>query len=103
MGAVAEQFGIPVTKVSDHLNNNKLVAIKREGKRLIPQALVRDHSHPSKFVAAVITVLADGGYTDEEILVFLFAEDDTLPGRPVDHLHGHGAREVIRRAQARAL
>ena len=26
-----------------------------------------------------------------------------LPGRPVDALHGHGAREVIRRAQAMAF
>ena len=48
-------------------------------------------------------MLADGGYNDEEILAFLYTEDDTLPGRPIDALHGQKAREVIRRAQAMAF
>lgn len=101
--AVAEQFDIPVTKVGDLLNDRKLVAFRVDGRKTVPAALVGDHDHPSKFVAGAIRVLADGGYTDEEILEYLFTADDTLPGRPVDALHGQGAREVIRRAQAMAL
>ena len=101
--AVAEQFHMPVTRVGDLLTDRKLVAFRVDGRKTVPAALVGDHDHPSKFVASAITVLADGGYTDEEILEYLFTADDTLPGRPVDALHGHGAREVIRRAQAMAL
>lgn len=103
LAEVGEQFNVPRTKIGDYLNQNKLAAVRRGPSRLIPAALIRDLDAPSKFVAGAITVLADGGYTDEEILVYLFTPDDTLPGRPVDALHGHGAREVIRRAQSMAL
>ena len=54
-------------------------------------------------VSGAITVLYDGGYDANEILAFLFTPDDSLPGRPVDALHGQKAREVIRRAQAMAF
>ena len=50
-----------------------------------------------------LAVLHDGGYTEIEILRWLFLADDSLPGRPVDALHGDLAREVIRRAQAMAF
>lgn len=103
LAEVAEQYNVPRTKIGDYLNQHKLVALRQGPNRMIPAELIRDLDAPSKFVAGAITVLADGGYTDEEILVYLFTEDDTLPGRPVDALHGHGAREVIRRAQAMAL
>ena len=103
LAEVGEQFNVPRTKIGDYLNLHKLVAVKQGASRLIPAALVRDLESPSKFVAGAITVLADGGYTDEEILVDLFTPDETLPGRPVDALHGHGAREVIRRTQSMAL
>ena len=33
----------------------------------------------------------------------MFEEDESLPGRPAEALHGHRAREVIRRAQAMAF
>ena len=55
------------------------------------------------WITGAITVLYDGGFTEEEILAYLFTPDDSLPGRPIDALHGHGAREVIRRAQAMAF
>lgn len=100
---VAERFDIPVTRVGDLLNSRKLVAVRRDGKKWIPAALIGDKDAPSKFVAGAITVLSDGGYSDDEILEYLFTEDETLPGRPIEALHAQGAREVIRRAQAMAL
>ncbi|WP_144412284.1 Rv2175c family DNA-binding protein [Corynebacterium uterequi] len=99
LGEVAERLSVPVTKVGDVLNAHKLAAVTIDGRRYIPAALLAE-GRLSKFVAGAITVLIDGGYDDEEILAYLFTEDETLPGRPIDALHGHGAREVIRRAQA---
>lgn len=99
----ADLMGVVVTRVHDLLNDKKLIAYVRDGKRLIPGALFGQNSTTGKFVPGVLTVLADGGYSDEEILQFLFTEDDSLPGRPVDALQGQLAREVIRRAQAMAL
>lgn len=62
----------------------------------------------------LLALLRDGGYGDREILTWLFTADPSLtvtrdgvreavsPARPVDALHGHQAREVLRRAQAMA-
>lgn len=100
----AERLGVVVTRVHDLLGAKKLIAYLIDGKRHIPQALFKEGENSTgKFVPGVLTLLADGGYSDEEILRFLFTEDETLPGRPVDALHGQLAREVLRRAQAMAL
>ncbi len=99
----AERLGVVVTRVHDMLGEKKLLAHRRDGQRLVPAAFLGAKSTVNKFVPGVITLLSDGGYTDEEILVYLFTEDETLPGRPVDALQGHLAREVLRRAQAMAL
>lgn len=99
---VAEILGVPVTKVHDIVNSGKLAVYRKDGVRYIPASLLGD-GELSKFVGGAITVLADGGYDPDEILHFLYTPDDSLPGRPIDALHGHGAREVIRRAQAMAF
>lgn len=99
---VAEILGVPVTKVHDIVNAGKLAVYTKDGVRYVP-ALLLHEGELSKFVSGTITVLGDGGFNPDEILHFLFTPDDSLPGRPVDALHGHGAREVIRRAQAMAF
>lgn len=100
---VAESLGVPVSKVHDLRNACKLLFYRKDGVKYVPELLLGDDGDLSKFVAGAITVLHDGGYSEDEILRFLFTADDSLPGRPIDALHGHGAREVIRRAQAMAL
>ena len=44
-----------------------------------------------KGLPGTITVLRDGGYTDPEILRWLFADDDSLPGTPIASLQGRPA------------
>ena len=100
---VADHLGVPVTKVHDYVNAGKLVSWKKDGTKVVPAALLDENLELSKFVAGAVTVLMDGGFAHDEILGYLFTEDDSLPGRPIDALHGHGAREVIRRAQAMAF
>ncbi|MDO4928320.1 MAG: Rv2175c family DNA-binding protein [Corynebacterium sp.] len=99
----AERLGIPVTRVFDLIDDHKLLCVLDNKVRKIPEAFLSRKGTTNKFVPGVIAVLADGGYSDAEILSYLFAEDDTLPGRPIDALHGHLAREVMRRAQASAF
>jgi hypothetical protein len=48
-------------------------------------------------------VLRDGGYSDAEAVTWLFTEDDTLPGMPIQALHEKRHHEVNRRAQAMAF
>ena len=56
-----------------------------------------------KGVGGLLTLLADGGWTDREMLTWLFTPDDSLPGRPIDALRENRGSEVKRRAQALAL
>ena len=101
---VAEKLDLLVTRVHDLLHERRLLAWRNsDGIRLVPAAFFNAKDKISKQVSGCITVLSDAGYTDEEIFVHLFTEDETLPGRPIDALHGHLAREVIRRAQASAF
>ncbi|WP_297850729.1 Rv2175c family DNA-binding protein [uncultured Corynebacterium sp.] len=100
---VAERIDVPVTKVHDYVNAGKLVSYKKAGKKYIPELMLENGNELSKFIAGAITVMLDGGFNQDEILAYLFTEDESLPGRPIDALHGHGAREVIRRAQAMAF
>jgi len=99
---VSERLGIPVTRVHDLLRDGTLLAVRRAGVVVVP-AVFLDDDEVVRFLPGLIAVLRDGGYRDEEILRWLFTEDDSLPGRPADALHGHRAREVMRRAQAMAF
>ena len=45
-------------------------------------------------------VLHDQHFSDAEILEWLFTSDDSLPGRPIDHLRRGQRGEVRRRAQS---
>ncbi len=100
---VADLLGVIVTRVMDELNRHRLIAVDVDGVRHIPARFFTDNAEINKFVPGVIALLADGGWEDAEILDFLFSDDESLPGRPVDALHGHLAREVMRRAQAMAI
>lgn len=101
---VADRLGIVVTKVMDLVSEHRLIIVRRDGVRYIPEAFLSTKKESTnRFIPGVIALLADGGYSDEEILRFLFTSDETLPGRPIDALHGQLAREVMRRAQAMAF
>ena len=99
----AERMGVVVTKVMDLLNNGQQLAIRLDNVRYIPEMFFTEDGDLNKFVPGVISLLSDGGYSSQEILEYLYEADDSLPGRPVDALHGHLAREVMRRAQAMAI
>ena len=47
-------------------------------------------------------VLADAGYSDEELIVWLFTPDESLRGRPIDALREGRKTEIRRRAQSLA-
>lgn len=100
----AEILGVPVTRVFDMVGDHKLICVVDEDNiQKIPAAFLSKKQTTNKFVPGVIALLADGGFNDQEIISYLFSEDETLPGRPIDALHGHLAREVMRRAQAMAF
>lgn len=110
--AVAELMGIPVTKVHQQLRERRLIAVRRAGSVVVPQVFFDDAGQVAKALPGLLVVMHDGGYTDTEIVGWLFTPDPSLTirrdgstdekpnARPVDALHSHQAREVVRRAQA---
>ena len=100
--AVAQSLHVPHSRVVQMVRDHQLIAIKR-GKEFGIPALFIDGDHVLKHLPGLIAVLRDGGSSDEEVLHFLFTEDPSLPGKPMEALHGPLAREVIRRAQAMAF
>lgn len=100
---LAERMNLVVTKVMDMLGKKQLLAVELDGVRHVPARFLGEDGQLNRFVPGAIALLSDGGYSDAEILDYLFTEDVSLPGRPVDALHGHLAREVMRRAQAMAI
>jgi hypothetical protein len=111
---VANLLGVAVTKVHQQLRDGHLVAVRRDGTVVVPKVFFDDTGHVVKSLPGLLVVLHDGGYHDTEIVRWLFTPDPSLTishdgskerqanARPVDALHSHQAREVVRRAQAMA-
>ncbi|HEY5856878.1 MAG TPA: Rv2175c family DNA-binding protein [Aldersonia sp.] len=97
---VAKQLDRAVSRVQQMLRDHQLIAVKREGVLSVPEQFFGDDGHVLEPLPGLISVLRDGGYRETEIVRWLFTIDDSLPGMPIDALHGHRAREVVRRAQA---
>ena len=99
---VAEQLGVPVTKVHQLLRDGDLAGQRVDGILRIPAKFVAGDA-VVKGLPGVLTLLHDGGYDDEAAIRWLHTPDDSLPGTPVDALQGDRGREVKRRAQAMAF
>jgi hypothetical protein len=111
---VADMLGVPVTKVHQYLRDNHLVAVRRGGVLVVPQVFFTADGDVVKSLPGLLAVLHDGGYRQTDIVRWLFTPDSSLSltrdgvreavsnARPIDALHAHQAREVMRRAQAMA-
>ena len=102
--AMAAELGVSVSKVRQLIREHHLAAaVPTPGAgQQVPAELVMDGAIV-KGVAGLLTLLADGGWSDREMLTWLFTADDSLPGRPIDALRENRGSEVKRRAQVLAL
>jgi len=114
LSRVSELLGVPVSRVLQQLRDGHLVAVRRGGGVVVPQIFFTATGEVVKGLPGLLTILRDGGYRETDILRWLFTPDPSLTvtrdgsreavsnARPVDALHSHQAREVVRRAQAMA-
>jgi hypothetical protein len=96
---IADKFDLSISKVNQMARDGELLAVKRDGIKVVPAELVAN-STVLKHLPGVLTLLRDAGYNDEEALRWLYTPDDDLDGNPARGLGGPRAREVKRRAQA---
>lgn len=111
---VAERLGTDVGKVRRMLADGRLLAV-RLGERAVlgvpERFLVRQGEGWAVLPAlpGTVNVLRDGGFTDEEAMVWLCRPDESLAGlvpgalAPVEVLAAGFTTEIRRRAQAMAL
>ena len=99
---VAQLLGTSPNRVRQLLRDGKLMAVPGSGNAKIPADFLQDGG-VLKHLPGLLTVLKDGGFSDEEAFEWLFRADDTLPGTPVQALRDDRHTEVTRRAQALAL
>jgi hypothetical protein len=99
---VAQLLSVPVSRVHQLVRDGQLLSLRRDGAVVVPAEFLHG-AGPVKGLPGTITVLRDGGYSDPDILRWLFADDDSLPGTPIAVLRAGRHREVKRRAQAMAF
>lgn len=98
---VAEQLDVIVTRVHNLIKERQLIDVRlgEEQIRYVPAEFLTDQG-VLKSLRGTIMVLQDAGFDDVEIIRWLFTEDDSLPGRPIDALRAGRKTEIRRRAQA---
>jgi excisionase family DNA binding protein len=99
---VAQTLGVSPNRVRQLIRDGRLMAVPGTGNSRIPADFVQDGA-VLKHLPGLLTVLRDGGFSDEEAFDWLFRDDETLPGTPVEALRGDRHTEVTRRAQALAF
>ncbi len=97
---VAEQLGLVVTRVHGLIDDGTLLAVRNphDNIRRVPAAFLLDGAVLDS-LKGTVAVLRDAGYTDVEAIAWLYTEDESLPGRPVDALRNGRKTEIRRRAQ----
>ena len=99
---VADALGVSANRVRQLLRDRKLMAVPGSGGSRIPAEFLQDGA-VLKHLPGLLTVLRDGGFSEQEAFDWLFREDESLPGSPVAALRGNRHTEVTRRAQAAAF
>ncbi|WP_104092367.1 Rv2175c family DNA-binding protein [Arthrobacter sp. GMC3] len=98
---VAEKLNVSITKVHALVKDGSLLAARvgERSIRAVPAEFFID-DHVIESLRGTISVLHDAGFEDEEAIVWLFTDDESLPGRPIDALHAGRKTEIRRRASA---
>lgn len=100
---IAETLDLIVTRVHNLISDQALIALRdpETNVRKVPALFMKD-GHVLESLKGTVAVLKDAGFSDEEAIVWLYTEDETLPGRPIDALCDGRKTEIRRRASALA-
>ena len=100
---IAQALDLKVTRVHNLISDGTLIALRdpETNVRKVP-ALFLNGSRVLESLKDTLVVLKDSGFSDEEAIVWLYTEDESLPGRPIDALIDGRKTEIRRRAQALA-
>ncbi|GEL24787.1 hypothetical protein PSU4_37410 [Pseudonocardia sulfidoxydans NBRC 16205] len=95
---VAAALAISRSGVLQLVRDGWLLGVRRDGLLQVPAAFIQGNGVVLG-LAGVVVLLRDGGYSDDEILRWLFTNNDSIPGTPIDALRAGRLKEIRRRVQ----
>ena len=98
---LVEQLGLSVSRVRRLIEDRHLGARRVDGILKVPASFLKDGEPLSELYGTLI-VLADDGFSDDEAVDWLLAEEESLGTSPIDALRAGRKAEVRRVAEALA-
>lgn len=98
---LVELLGQTPSRIRRLIDDRHLLAKRIDGVLKVPAAFLRDDA-PLPELHGTAMVLADAGFTDDQALEWLLAEEDSLGTTPIAALRAGRKSEVRRVAQALA-
>lgn len=101
---VADALDLDVVRVRQLLKDGVIVGVRRGDRAVVsvPAAFIADGEIVGK-LPGLLTLLRDAGFDENESLRWIFTEDESLPGTPMQALTENRHTEVRRRAQSLAF
>lgn len=101
MPDLVEVLGEPLGRVRRLLDDRHLVGSKRTGVFAVPDVFIVDGA-PLGSLRGTIIVLQDAGFSDDELIDWLLADEDSIGVAPIQALRAGRKAEVRRVAQTLA-
>ncbi|MER3389860.1 MAG: Rv2175c family DNA-binding protein [Microcella sp.] len=99
---LVEILGLSPGKVRRLIEDRQLLAVRREGVLVVPEAFLVD-GEPLRELRGTLVLLADSGFSDDEAMRWMLEPEDALGAAPIDALRAGRKAEVRRVAQALAF
>ncbi|WP_307872188.1 Rv2175c family DNA-binding protein [Microbacterium paraoxydans] len=98
---LVEVLGEPLGRVRRLIDDHHLVGSRRTGVFAVPSVFIVD-GHPLSSLRGTVIVLQDAGFSDDELIDWLLAEEETLGRSPIASLLAGHKSEVRRLARTLA-
>lgn len=99
---LVEELGLGVGQIHRLLEDRALLAVRRDGVLMVPADFILDGA-PVVGLAGTIIMLADSGFSDDETMRWLLAEEESLGTTPIAKLRDGQKAPVRRAAQSLAF
>lgn len=98
MSDLVAELNEPLGRVRRLIDEHYLIGSRRSGVFAVPEVFIVD-GHPLPALRGTVIVMQDAAFTDDEIIDWLLAPDDTLGRSPIDALRAGHKSEVRRIAR----
>lgn len=99
---LVEILGLGPGKIHRLFEERQLLAVRRDGVLVVPEEFLVD-GEPVHGLPGTLTLLADAGFSDDEAMQWMLAENDQLDAAPIASLRAGRKAEVRRIAQVLAF